>query len=108
MGYRVTAPYVVVKYIGTTGSAEVRGFYEGAILPDTMDDENLKHHVDSGLVKKVETAAPVEPEPLVPPADQVPAGNASQQAWADYAMANGASPEDVKDLSRDELRELYG
>lgn len=38
-----------------------------------------------------------------------PAGNASLEAWATYALESGqASEDEVKGLSRDELRELYG
>lgn len=38
-----------------------------------------------------------------------PAGNASTEVWAAWAVEHaGASPEDVKGKSRDELRETYG
>lgn len=37
-----------------------------------------------------------------------PAGNASTEAWRVYALANGASQDDVADATRDELRGQYG
>lgn len=40
---------------------------------------------------------------------ELPAGNASTEVWAAWAVEHGgASPEDVKGKSRDELREAYG
>jgi hypothetical protein len=46
-------------------------------------------------------------------ADEAPAGNASREAWAEYAATKGASEDELKDpaeggLSRDELRAKYG
>lgn len=46
-----------------------------------------------------------EPEPNEPPAR--PAGNASADVWREYAVAVGADPEDVADLTRNELRDTY-
>ena len=119
MAYRVTAPYVVIKYIGTTGSAEVRGFYDGAYLPDSLDPDNLKHHLDNNMVEEVddpEVPEGAEPEgaPLVaPPADEPPKGNASRDEWAAYANTKGASEEETRPveeggLKQTELREKYG
>ena len=36
-----------------------------------------------------------------------PRGNASREAWLRYAVANGASEEDLKDRSRNEIRDTY-
>ena len=41
-------------------------------------------------------------------APEVPAGNASQVAWREFALASGASEADVEGLTRDELRERFG
>ena len=40
-------------------------------------------------------------------APEAPAGNASQVAWREYALASGASEADVEGLTRDELRERF-
>lgn len=45
--------------------------------------------------------------------DEVPAGNAKREEWAAYALAHGASEDDLidedgKELGRDELRDKYG
>lgn len=45
--------------------------------------------------------------------DDEPAGNASTEVWAAYAVSRGASEDDLKDedghpLGRDELRVKYG
>jgi hypothetical protein len=44
------------------------------------------------------------------PADleEPPSGNASADAWRDYALTQGATEDEVADLSRNELRDLYG
>lgn len=39
--------------------------------------------------------------------DDRPAGNASRDEWAAYALAQGADDELVESLTRDELRELH-
>lgn len=44
------------------------------------------------------------------PADLVerPAGNASAEDWRAYALTQGATEDEVADLSRNELRDAYG
>ena len=44
------------------------------------------------------------------PADleEQPSGNASTADWRAYALTQGATEDEVADLSRNELRELYG
>lgn len=37
-----------------------------------------------------------------------PAGSASLADWQGYAIASGASPEDIEGMTRDALREQYG
>lgn len=62
MKYVVTAPYVTVKIPDPlVGGWTMRGFYKGAPLPDDVDAESLRHHVDGGMVEAVGTpdVAPV-------------------------------------------------
>lgn len=103
--YRVCTPYVTVKVKDPAGNPVIKGFYEGSFLPDTADEENLRILVDGEMVEAVDT-----PEnEVVPPVFERPAGNASQEAWATYALESGqASEDEVRGLTRDELRELYG
>lgn len=37
-----------------------------------------------------------------------PAGNASLEAWQDYALSKGATSKEIDGKSRDELREQFG
>jgi hypothetical protein len=37
-----------------------------------------------------------------------PAGNASREEWAAFAVAHGAAPAEVAALGRDELRDRFG
>lgn len=109
--YRVRAPYVTLKVKDPVGNPVIKGFYEGAIVPDSADEDNVRSLLDGEMLEQVDDAAAepeVEPEPE-PPAFERPAGNASQEAWATYALESGqASEDEVKGLTRDELRELYG
>lgn len=109
VSYKVVAPYVTLKVKDVTGTPVIQGFYAGARV-DAVDEEQAKAQADAGFLEAVE--APVaEPEPVVEeaPVFERPAGNASQEAWATYALESGqASEDEVKDLSRDALRELYG
>ena len=53
MAYRVTAPFVYLKVKDPViGSYAVQGFYEGAVVDD-VDEDNLKHHLDLGMVEEV-------------------------------------------------------
>lgn len=36
-----------------------------------------------------------------------PSGNASRDEWEAYALANGRTEEDVAELSRNEIRDLF-
>lgn len=48
---------------------------------------------------------PVEPQSVEPGR---PAGNASLEAWRGYALTQGAAADEIADLTRNELRDLYG
>lgn len=108
--YRVTAPYVTLKVKDVSGVTVVQGYYAGGVVQDPLEDEQFEKHVRNGWIEEAEDA-PAEEVPETPeaPVFERPAGNASQEAWATYALESGqASEDEVKDLSRDELRELYG
>ena len=105
--FRVTAPYVTLKVKDVTGQPVVQGFYAGAVVPDPVDGDSLQKHLRTGMVEEVSAPEPA-PEPEAPVLER-PAGNASQEAWATYALeSDQASEDEVKGLTRDELRELYG
>ena len=108
--YKVLAPYVTAKVKDVSGQSVVLGYYRDGLIQDPADGEHIKALVDLGMVEAVDAADPdaPEPEPQAPVFER-PAGNASQEAWATYALESGqASEDEVKGLTRDELRELYG
>lgn len=39
--------------------------------------------------------------------DDKPAGNASIEAWQDYALAQGKSADDLEGLTRNQIRDLF-
>lgn len=107
---RVVAPYVTLRVKALSGEV-VQGYYAPAVV-EAAEGEVLDRHLARGLVEAVEAEPAesadggVEMQPLGP---ERPHGNAGRDAWATYAVESGqASEDDVKDLSRDELRELYG
>jgi hypothetical protein len=72
----------------------VRAFNEG--------DEMYAASVESlGLVVGEDVRA-------VRPMGERPAGNASRAAWARYALLQGATPEEVDEMNRNDLRAKYG
>lgn len=119
MAVRVLAEYVTLKVQNPVAGVHYRGYLKDSIV-EGVEAESLKHHLDLGMVEVLEeTPDPGEladetapdPEPSVEetPVLDRPAGNASQEAWATYATESGqASEDEVKGLSRDDLRELYG
>lgn len=42
-----------------------------------------------------------------PEGDLAPRGNASLEAWQEYAKSKGATDEDLDGMTRDEIRDLY-
>jgi hypothetical protein len=106
--YKVVAPYVTLKVKDMTGTPVIQGYYAGAVV-DAVDEAQAQAQADLGFLEKVAPAP--EPEPAEPEGDAVakPHGNAGRDAWVTYALeSRQASEDEVKDLSRDELRELYG
>lgn len=97
MGHVVTAPLVIVK--DAEGAQQYH--YKDAVLPSYVKAADLKRLVEDGLVEKVaETAA-------APAASEQPAGNASLEAWSDFAKSKGATEGDLEGKTRDQLREQY-
>lgn len=108
--YLVKSPYVTLKVKDFNGNTVVQGYYFGGVVQDPIEDAQFEKHVRTGLIEEY-SGQPAEEESVEAdaPAFERPAGNASQEAWATYALESGqASEDEVKDLSRDELRELYG
>lgn len=129
MGHVVTAAYATLRVKNDLGQEVLTGFYEGAVLPDDVNQDDLDRHVRKGMVAKegspeADAASPVGrpvefDEGGIPTpretrrAEGRPAGNASRDEWAAYAASKGAPedetrPVDEGGLSRDDLRAKYG
>lgn len=63
------------------------------LMAQVVDDWGLQPGVDVTALRPEQMARP--------------AGNAKRADWAAYALAQGADPDTVDALSRDELRDLY-
>jgi hypothetical protein len=105
MAYRVTAPFIMLKVKdAVTGAFTFQGLYEGAIADD-VEPENLKHHLDLGMVEEVAAEVVSTPQgDAAAAADVAPprAGKGSgRDEWAAYAAAVGVVVDD--DMSRDDI-----
>lgn len=91
-------------YVPSTAATrgEAEGVQRGEVSPE------------SGLsVEQLEAAAEAAGFRLIPLEVEEPAGNASTEAWVNYAKSKGATDEDLVDaegqpLKRDELRDKFG
>jgi hypothetical protein len=79
--------YVATEVININGA---RAFNPGDPVPAS--------HVEGGVVPSGSVAKAQRDEP---------AGNASLEAWQEFARSKGATDEDLADKSRDQLRDLY-
>lgn len=120
---RVLAEYVTLKVEDPTAGVHFVGYLKDSIVQN-VEAESLKHHLDLGMVEKVKAAKPDQPPADQPPADppasppstevdQPPAGNASREDWATYAMSMGAPESETKPveeggLRQTDLRAKYG
>jgi len=83
-----------VSYTGSFNAAEWADYTakakgevrEGTVVPDPTDTSSA---TDADLVEQ-------------------PAGNASKDEWRAYALTQGATEDEVADLSRNDLRDAYG
>lgn len=106
MSYIVSGALATVK--DAAGALHYR--YQGARLPEGIDDEQLARLVSLGLIKKVEP----ETEEQAPSEENAsgeaerPSDRASKAVWVDYAVEHGdMTREDADKLTRDQLAEKF-
>lgn len=105
--FRISTP--VRDFTGEVGGcAFAKGVYEGEVQPGPLAYFRAQGY---SVVELDETPA----EPEQPPAPELtfaddpkvpPAGNASEADWRFHCLAIGATDDQVKDLKRDQLKEL--
>lgn len=129
----VVGPVVVLP--NTAGLQQY--YYQGATLPDGLDEARVADAVASGLVSETKTAAELTiedlsasvagdrfrglgattgdgvsmigaPGPAPAALDGPPPRAASKDAWVDYAVTQGAVREDAEQASKQELVAAYG
>jgi hypothetical protein len=101
---------------------EVKTRPDGYLVPDAVADKyhELFDEENAAAAEASSTEETAEPEPVPEagpeeateePAEEAPSappGNASQDAWAEYAKTQPGYVDADADLSRDELRAKYG
>jgi len=105
--YRISTP--VLDFTGEVGGCHfAKGVYKGPV-----GDGPLAYFRSQGYIVEELDETPAEPEE--PPAPELtfaddpkvaPAGNASEADWRAHCLAIGATEDQVKDLKRDQLKEL--
>lgn len=77
MSYKVTAAYATLRVKNEMDQDVLLGFYEGAVLPDSVNQEDLERHVRKGMVAKEGTP---EAEAAVPAGVPAPTEEQAQKA----------------------------
>lgn len=70
-----------------------------------VDDDTFHHYAFPESIYEV-VEAPKSKPPATP--DEPPAKSATKAEWAGYAVARGADPAAVEDLTKDQLIDQYG
>jgi hypothetical protein len=102
MSYVVVKPLVIAKQ----EDGSFVHVYEGGLLPEGTDSDQVEQLVADEMVEKVgkPQASPAAKEK---PVDEKPAGNASHDEWVTYAVSQGVDQDEAVAKSRDELRDLF-
>jgi hypothetical protein len=108
MSYRVTAPLVLAR----DKERKVHERYQDAGI-DWLDEDQKRHFLESGLVEKVGSPAPAEPEGVGDPGagpvgDEAPLRAAPKSDWVAYAVSKGADEAEANALNKPDLIDLYG
>lgn len=90
------APLVLVK----TQTGQVDYHYQGSFIPWLSDEQR-----DRFLAEELVVEADADD---VPQGADKPKKTATQKAWADYAVSQGADRAEADSATREELIELYG
>jgi hypothetical protein len=98
MGLTVTAPLVIVK----DDAGHDLYLYENAPVPANADAGDVKRLKAEGMLGDAEQTAPGGE------ADGPPAKSAPKSDWVDYAVAQGADPDEADGSTKDQLIDTYG
>lgn len=83
--------------------------YTGSFNAAEWDAYNASKKKDVALAEGVTVPSAAETSSAGPrDLERQPAGNASAEDWRAYALTQGATEDEVADLSRNELRDTYG
>lgn len=115
---RANALYEHEKAAGDTDLEALSGrlttaVYSRPVSGELVEDDGI---AGTGPAVNAETGEVTQPGEALPPFEQgldvntvlPPAGNASREDWAAYALAVGATEADLADLGRDQIRDQFG
>lgn len=125
MSYIVTGAYVLAP-INDPDQGKVMGqFLRGAILPDEVPADHIKHLLDVDLIAEGDDPDAVDPFPAPhtvnalggaegdphggePPGGSTPAKSAAKADWVEYAEAQGMDRDEAEALTKDDLIARFG
>lgn len=133
--YKVTAPYITVLVASGDGTARMSGFYKDHVLPPEVPDQQIKDHLEAGLIEEIEGPSPTpakaataeEKAATAAASDSLtlaqrerdantvskPATSDPKSAWVEYAVAKSTgtpgaiSESQANELSKAELVERF-
>lgn len=97
---QVRSDLVGVVWVNVDG--ELKSLAAGDTIPDGVTVGDHITGPDESGPAKAASEADRAPEP-----DGKPRGNASAEAWHDYAKSQGATDKELDGLTRDEIRNIY-
>ena len=96
MAYRVKSALATYRVAG-----QLIYTYKDGVLPDGVNDDDLKHLLDSEMVEEF---TPEDPEGT----DGPPAKSAPKAEWEAFARSRGATDADLEGATKDDLVAAYG
>lgn len=105
--YQVIGPLALVK----DANGKVHYYYQDAVIPQEIDDDQRDRLLDSGLVAEVdddgkiikrESKRAAEDKPVERPTRVAP-----HSAWVDFAVSKGLDRKTAEGMSKADLIEKY-
>ncbi|SFK92602.1 hypothetical protein SAMN05216275_14163 [Streptosporangium canum] len=106
--YKVTAPCVTHIPVPGPGGISLTTLYVDAVLPEGVDEDRIKHLLDSKLI--VEVGADAQPEGVgseETSESRTVNSRSSKAELVDHGVAQGGGRAELEKLNRDELLARY-
>lgn len=99
---KVAEGYNMLIWEHEDGSVSYTGSFHAAEWERYLSDTGRDVREGTQVPDRTDTSSATEADLI-----EQPAGNASAEEWRAYALTQGATEDEVADLSRNDLRDLY-